>query len=266
MKELISKAAALIKSDTARLDAELLLAHALGVPRVNLLFNASKEVNEKKYFELVQRRARGEPIAYILGYKDFWKDSFKVTPATLIPRPETELIIETALRYNPKSILDLGTGTGCIALSLLREFQDSKVTCVDISAEALEVAKSNAMNLGLANRCEFLESSWFENLENKKFDLIVSNPPYISATDELGIGVKEFEPHSALFAENNGLEAYQRIAEGALKHLNEEGVIIVEIGKGQESAVQKIFSNYELLSIEKDLGGINRVLAFRWMK
>lgn len=266
MKELISKAAALIKSDTARLDAEVLMAHVAGVSRTDLLFNTSKQIDEEKFFELVQRRVNGEPIAYILGCKDFWKDTFKVTSATLIPRPETELIIETALRYTPQSILDLGTGTGCIALSLLREFHNAKATCVDVSPNALEVARSNAVALGLTDRSEFIESNWFEKLENRKFDLVVSNPPYISVNDELGKGVKEFEPHSALFAENNGLEAYEKIASSAFKHLNENGVIIIEIGKGQEMAVEKIFANYKLLSIEKDLSGINRVLAFRWVK
>ena len=118
----------------------------------------------------------------------------------------------------------------------------------------------------MADRCDFIASTWFGNLEKKKFDLIVSNPPYIAVTDELGAGVKEFEPHTALFAENNGLEAYEKIALGASDHLNENGIVIVEIGKGQELAVQNIFCNYQLLSIEKDLSGINRVLAFRRVK
>src|SRR5262245_32783700 len=189
-------------SDSAGLDAELLLAHVLNVPRARFRSHPEDAVAEAPralYLELIERRARGEPLAYIVGYRDFWTLKLAVTPAVLVPRPETELLVERALALCTKDlakVVDLGTGSGAIALALASERPRWQIAATDASAEALAVARSNAVSHGLS-RVEFLHGSWFEPLGGRKFDVIVSNPPYIGA-DEPELSSLRFEPRGAL--------------------------------------------------------------------
>jgi release factor glutamine methyltransferase len=191
-------------SESAGLDAELLLAHVLNVPRARFRSHPEDvptESAQSLYLELIERRARGEPVAYILGYRDFWTLNLAVTPAVLVPRPETELLVERALAVRGEAtgkVVDLGTGSGAIALALASERPRWQVTATDASAEALAVARSNAMSHGLAH-VEFLHGSWFEPLAGRKFDVIVSNPPYIGADEpEMSSPALRFEPRGAL--------------------------------------------------------------------
>lgn len=246
---------------TPTLDAEVLLAHKLTKSREYLIGHADEMVDQNIINDVLQRRLNGEPIAYIIGTKEFWGMDFKVTKDTLIPRPETELIIEKSLELFPKNseidILDLGTGTGCILIALLSEFESAKGLGVDLSYDALEVAKQNARG-----RAEFMHSDWFNNIGDRKFDLIVSNPPYISRAETLIKSVEKFEPHSALFAENHGYECYETIAKNLKKHLKPNGRAIFEFGQGQATIISKIFSSngFVVNEICKDLAGIERCI------
>lgn len=269
IRNALLKAVDLIHSDSNMLDAEVLLAHVLGIDKHDLFLKdpVISKAKEADFMQLVRRRAKGEPVAYIIGYKDFWEHSFKVSSDTLIPRPETESIVEAVIGLQKDKnasfeVLDLGAGTGCIALSILHEYGKAGATLVDINKGALEVAKYNAKQIGVYERCEFVRSDWFESLEKRGYDFIVSNPPYINITDEVGAGVREYEPHQALFAERDGLAAYLAIADGAGRFLKEDGCIILEIGKGQERDVCNLFRDYKCISAIKDFAGVVRVLVF----
>lgn len=248
-------------TNTPALDADILLANALGKSREYLIGHSEELVDENILSQFLQRRLSGEPIAYIIGVKEFWGIDFKVTKDTLIPRPETELIIEKSLELFPKNaeieILDLGTGAGCILISLLSEFANAKGIGVDISSKAIDIAKNNAKA-----RAEFTQSNWFEKIGEKKFDLIVSNPPYISRAETLIKSVEKYEPHSALFAENNGYECYETIAKDLKKHLKKNSRAIFEFGQGQAPEISKIFSShgFKVNEICKDLAGIERCI------
>ncbi len=248
-------------TNTPILDAEVLLVHALGKSREYLIGHSEELADENILSKILQRRLDGEPIAYIIGVKEFWGMDFKVTKDTLIPRPETELIIEKCLELFPKNadieILDLGTGTGCILISLLSAFPNSKGIGVDISSKAIEVAKQNARG-----RAEFILSNWFEKTGARTFDLIVSNPPYISRSETLIKSVEQYEPHSALFAEDGGYECYEMIAKDLRKHLKKNGRAIFEFGQGQSAIISKIFSSHGFIVNEicKDLAGIERCI------
>jgi release factor glutamine methyltransferase len=247
---------------TPALDAEILLAYKLNKSREHFIGNANEMVEQNIMNDVLQRRLTGEPIAYIIGTKEFWGMDFKVTKDTLIPRPETELIIEKSLEFFPKNseidILDLGTGTGCILIALLSEFQSAKGLGIDLSNEVLEVAKHNSKG-----RAEFIQSDWFKNIGDRKFDLIVSNPPYISRSETLIKSVEKFEPHSALFAENDGYECYETIAKDLKKYLKPNGRAIFEFGQGQATIISKIFSSngFVINEICKDLAGIERCIT-----
>lgn len=228
-----------------RLDAELLLAHALGVNRA-WFFAHAEDVPDagsvQRFNALIRRRAAGEPIAYITGTRDFWSLTLEVTPATLIPRPETELLVELALDRLPTggSVVDLGTGSGAIALAIAKERPDATVVAVDFSPTALDVARRNAHRLGL-ERVEFVQGDWFAPLNRRRFNLIVSNPPYIEADDRhLGEGDLRFEPASALASGADGLDDIRRIASGAGEHLLPGGAVLVEHGWNQGDAVRRI--------------------------
>ena len=239
--------------ETFELDAKILIAHLLGLSQPEkIIFELDKEISQEVYdrfISLVKRRLNFEPIAYIVGYKHFWKQVYKVDKNVLIPRPETEFIIDLVLkrlqnRKNEKlRILDLGTGSGCIILSLLNELKNSFGVAVDISDKALDIAKINADNLQLSQRVKFIKSNWFDALsEREKFDIIVSNPPYI-AKDEWQIlpkNVKDFEPSIALNDGKDGLESYKIIAQSGKNFLNKGGMIVLEIGYNQKNLV-KIF-------------------------
>lgn len=256
------------------LEAELLLVDALQLDKRESVFGVLQDEisydKVKKFRSLVKRRESGEPIAYILEYKPFWKHDFKVNKNVLIPRPDTEIIIETALEYFSQDqnikILDLGTGSGCIIASLLHEYPNSYGMAVDIDKKALNIAKENCIEIGVSDRLDYIESDWFKGIKERKFDLIVSNPPYISEDDKrIDSNVKDREPHLALFASNKGLSNYKIIAQCAKKHLNSKGLIIVEIGEGQEDQVIDIFSKNDMqeIAIRKDLAQINRCIVFK---
>ena len=255
-------------TDTPKLDVELLLLKVLDKERSYLYAWPEKNLTNDEIAEaeeLLLRRKTGEPIAYILGKRDFWDFSIEVSPATLIPRPETEILVELALqKFDPNTsldIADLGTGSGILAIALAREFPNSQVSAVDISDKALEVAQRNADALHLRN-IKFESGSWLAPVAGKFFDLIVSNPPYIEEADHhLEEGDVRFEPRSALASGVDGLDDIRIIAKQAIVQLKSSGVLAVEHGYQQGKAVQDIFiaAGFEQVETVKDLQGHDRV-------
>lgn len=259
--------------DTPQLEAELLLAHALGCTRTRLHTYPEEtpdDASQEAFARLVAARRKGEPIAYLTGEREFWSLKLKVTPATLIPRPETELLVEQALRRIPADaewrLLDLGTGSGAIALALASERPRSRVTATDVSAAALRVARENASSLGLKN-LEFLQGHWYAPLGSRRFHLIVSNPPYVKDGDpHLQQGDLRFEPRAALAAGQDGLEAIRSIVQRAPRHLERGGAMYLEHGLDQADAVRALlrvqgFSEIETLC---DLQGHERATGGAW--
>ncbi|MGA7436877.1 MAG: peptide chain release factor N(5)-glutamine methyltransferase [Luteibacter sp.] len=228
-----------------RLEAELLLAHTLGVNRAWFFAHADDTLpaaEEARFAECVDRRARGEPVAYITGRRDFWSLPLEVTPATLIPRPETELLVELALARLPEGgrLLDLGTGSGAIALAIAKERPDVTVHAVDASEAALKVAQRNARSLSL--RVSFFHGDWFAPVNGERYDIVVSNPPYIEEADEhLEKGDLRFEPRSALASGNDGLDDIRRIIAGAPAQLADEGWLLFEHGYNQGAVARALF-------------------------
>ncbi|MEM9716860.1 MAG: peptide chain release factor N(5)-glutamine methyltransferase [Pseudomonadota bacterium] len=216
--------------------------------------------------KMVAVRKAGRPIAQILGYRDFWKDRFRVTPDTLDPRPETEHLIEAALQYGPfDRILDLGTGTGCVALSLAREFPHADILATDISAKALAVAQGNAVILKITT-VRFVHSDWYSDVEGQ-YDLIVSNPPYIPEDDlkDLNMEVLQYEPIEALTPGQDGMSAYRALFAGAQKHLNPKGYMIFEHGFDQAEQLHSLGrqNGFDRKSFIKDLSGKDRISVFQ---
>ncbi len=243
-----------------RLEAQLLAAHVLLVDRTYILTHPSGELNELAAEQLLQRRESQEPLAYILGYREFYGRRFRVTPSVLIPRQETELLVEEALRLpnsqppTPHRILDVGTGSGCIAITLKLERPDWDVWAVDISGAALQVARENAETLGA--EITFRHSDLFSALKGEKFELILSNPPYVGIEEPLPDEIKNHEPPTALFADNKGLKIYQQLAATYRDYLTENGTVILEIGQSQGEAVAKLFQG----QILQDLSGNDRAV------
>jgi release factor glutamine methyltransferase len=259
-----------LKIPTPELDSELMLAHSIGIDRGVLLLKSNQEVPDTAFKALLERRKKFEPIAYILGHKEFWGLEFKVTPDTLIPRPDSETIIEFVLellpiKNKPYQILDLGTGTGCLGLALLSEYQNAHATLIDYSKKALEIAYYNAKDLTLNTRASFLLSNWFDSLKAASYDIIVCNPPYIEPDAQLAPDVALYEPHSALFAQDNGYVSYKEIAKNLHHFLKPESIAFFEFGKGQGDMITDIFlkNGYKIIGIKKDLSGVERVLAIR---
>ncbi len=259
--------------ELARLDAELLLAHVLHKPRTWLHTWPEFELDTaqtQQFQQLVARRTKGEPVAHLLGRQDFWSLSLQVTPDTLIPRPETEQLVELALERIPAGatwqIADLGTGTGAIALALAKERPRCKILATDRSAAALAVARDNGRNHGLAN-VEFCQGHWFEALPaDMAFDMIVSNPPYIKETDpHLQQGDVRFEPVTALQAGQSGLDDLQHLIRDALPHLKPGGWLLLEHGYDQADAVTQLLQHagYQQVNDYPDLAGQPRVTAGR---
>ena len=240
-----------------KLESQVLAAHALLVDRTFVLTHPDHEVNDLALEVLLQRRENGEPLAYILGYREFFSRRFRVDPNVLIPRHETEILVETALDFKPEicSVLDIGTGSGCIAITLKLERPNWEVWATDISSSALQVARENAETLG-ADIC-FRHSDLLSQLDGEMFDLIVCNPPYIGRDEPLAREVKDFEPDSALFANDSGLSLYHMLAEQAPKHLRPGGQIILEIGYKQGESVSALFPGSKVI---KDLDGNDRVV------
>jgi release factor glutamine methyltransferase len=259
-------------SKTARVDAETLLMHVLGITRGALITRASEMLragDEQRLQELLTRRRRGEPVAYLTGTREFWSLALRVTPATLIPRPETELLVEQALARLPAetewTIADLGTGSGAIALALARERPHWRVFATDISDAALAVARENAQRLGLS-QVEWRLGSWIAPLADEIFDLIVSNPPYVADADpHLSQGDVRFEPRLALAAGLDGLDALREIMQAARTALKPGGWLLLEHGFNQAPAVRTALmkSGYRDIVGHRDLSGNNRVTAAR---
>ena len=258
----ILKAAAI---DTASLDANLLLSHVTSLSKVMLIAHDEDELSkeqEDKFFSLINKRKSGYPIAYILGYKEFFGLRLKVTEDTLIPRPDTETLVEKALAFNPQGkVLDLGTGTGAIILALKSELKASiDAYAVDLSKKALEVASFNSQKLNLP--VTFIQSNWFSKLGDLKFSMIVSNPPYIQKDDiHLTQTSLPFEPIQALTSDDDGLLDIKLICKEAKDHLENGAPLLIEHGFNQGEKVRAIFTEqgYKNVATIKDLGGNDRV-------
>lgn len=256
-----------------RFDAEVLLLHVLGKTRSWLIAHGEDPLSPEladKYAAWVTRREAGEPVAYIVGRRGFWSLDLEVTPATLIPRPETELLVELALQrlapQTPSRVLDLGTGSGAIALAVAYERPRAYIIAVDASAEALEVARRNAVNLDIAN-VAFLRGDWFAPVTSERFDLIVSNPPYIESGDpHLVQGDLRFEPPQALSSGEDGLDDIRRIVGEASAHLVSSGWLLCEHGWTQGEAVRTLFhkSGFTDIFTATDIEQRDRVSGGRW--
>lgn len=275
MRELIGVAAdTLSGTSTPLLDAEVLAAHLLGQNRSWLYAHPEERVEPERaeaFRQLVGRRAAGEPIAHITGTREFWSLALEVTPDVLIPRPETELLVELALRHLPRDrpcrIADLGTGSGAIALALATELPRATIIAVEASAPALDVARRNAQRVEVGpDRVEFRAGDWFEPLDGEWFDCLVSNPPYVREDDpHLQQGDVRFEPREALAAGPVGLDAIRRIVADAPGYLSGDGVLIFEHGQDQQAAVKDLLHDAGA-SVEPnaDLAGVPRAVVARF--
>jgi len=269
---LLKQAAGILGTDAARLEAEILLAACLDRPRSHLFAWPEQQVEpwqQERFATLISRRASGEPIAYLLGQREFWSLPLTVTPQTLIPRPETETLVTLALKKIPQDgaprIVDLGTGTGAIALAIARERPRSEVIATDISPAALSVAKGNAMRLDLDN-VRFVCGSWCRAFTADVFDFVLSNPPYVAETDpHLREGDLRFEPRRALAAGPAGMDELQRIVPCAHARLHRDGWLIVEHGYDQGDKVMQLMrtQGFREISDHLDTAGLSRVTLGR---
>jgi len=233
-------------SDTARLDAELLMAEALHIDRDRLILAPPDRAVPKRFWTMVKRRSAGEPVAYITGRRAFWNIDLHVGPGVLVPRPDSEVLIASAIEHfdgsaGPKRILDLGTGPGTLLLAALDVWPDSTGLGVDVSRKALSYAAANARRLGFEGRLKFKLGNWAEGVK-EQFDLILCNPPYVAEGAELGPGVREYEPDEALFAGETGLDAYAVLAPQLPRLLADGGLAAIEIGHNQAEPVSALLS------------------------
>jgi release factor glutamine methyltransferase len=260
---------------SARLDAEVLLAHVLQQPRSVLIADAERMASAEqtaRYGRLIERRAAGEPLAYLTGEREFWSLPLLVTPAVLIPRPETELVVERVLALlaasaagaAPRRVLDLGTGSGAIALALAATLPTLRLTAVDCSWDAVQVARQNAQRLGLT-QVEWLTGDWFTPLAGRRFDTICSNPPYVAAGDE-ALAALRYEPTAALVAGATGFESLRHLIAEAASHLQPGGWLVLEHGCPQARAVaaELVASGYARVRCHRDLAGLDRVTEAQW--
>lgn len=273
--EAVAGAAAQLRnvSESARLEAEILTARAIDVSRSYLFAHPEDELDEgalKRLRSTLERRLKGEPMAYIRGHKEFWSLELMVTPATLVPRPETEILVDHALRLIPRRaswpVLDLGTGSGAIALAIANERPMCSVTATDVSAEALNVAAANANHLGLCN-LEFLQGSWTAPVVNRRFSVIVSNPPYVRENDP-HLDALRAEPRHALVAGPSGFEAIESIARDCTAIVSDGGTLLLEHGSDQAGGVRDILSSYgwETIRCYDDHAGLPRVTGASFKK
>ncbi len=279
LREALTAAAAQLAADqhlrdTATRDAELLLLHTLQIPRVTLLAHPHRELtpeHQTLYQNEIARRLRHEPVQYITGQQEFYGLALSVTPAVLIPRPETEHLVEAVLGLLPADkpirIADIGTGSGAIAIALAAHLPHATITALDISTEALAVAAANAREHNVADRVRFLQSNLLTALpdESEPFDAIVSNPPYIPESDRATLHpqVRDHEPDAALFAGETGLDIYRRLIPQAYNSLKINGLLAMEIGHGQQPALAALLSAWQHVSFLNDLQQIPRVALAR---
>ncbi|OWK36122.1 peptide chain release factor N(5)-glutamine methyltransferase [Fimbriiglobus ruber] len=262
--------------ESPRLEAQLLLAHVLGCQKIDLFVRSEEEpadADRTTFKDLIRRRVEGWPVAYLIGQREFYLLPFEVTPAVLIPRPDTETLVLEALKLlkgkPAPAVLDLGTGSGCIAVSLAHQSKTARVTATDVSPDALDVARRNATRHGVADRIAFAQGDLFAAVpEGATFDLIASNPPYITPGElaELAPEVRDHEPRIALDGGPDGLAFYRRIAADAGRFLTPGGTVMVEVGWTQEAAVRGLFESRPEWAVNasvKDLGGRFRVVSAR---
>lgn len=256
-------------SDAARLDAELLMAHALGCSRSDVLLRHMQDDAPEAFATLVDRRVAREPVAYIVGSQEFFGLDFAVTPAVLIPRGDSETVVRAALAAAPRAerVLDLGTGSGALLLAVLDALPGARGVGIDASPAALEVACANAESLGLTERAEmchadWTQAGWADDLG--RFDLVLANPPYVEDEAQLDPDVRDYEPSGALFAGREGLDDYRRIIPQLTQLLTETGTAVLEIGASQASSVSEIAHQHGFAAVaHKDLGGRDRALELR---
>ncbi len=261
---------------SARLDAEVLLSFCLKRTRLEFLKNPEMSITELQmvsFKKIIARRLQWEPVAYITGRKEFWTFALEVNKDVLIPRPDTEILVEEALgvgrkfAYPEMKIIDIGTGSGAIAIALVKEMPQAQVVATDISTAALRVARKNALTLGLENKIDFRRSDLFDSVDDF-FDIIVCNPPYISAEEykKLPAGVKTFEPREALLAGESGTEFYEKLVYQAGNNFKKNGWLLLEIGATQEKSVRKIMEDsgiYDNIVMKRDYAGLPRVIRAR---
>src|SRR5262245_34161917 len=259
--------------ESPRLEAQILLAHALGCKKIDLYVRHEEEPPEVKraaFREMIKKRAEGMPVAYLVGYRDFYSLDFAVTPAVLIPRPETETLVMEAIQalkpFAGPHVLDVGTGSGCVGVTIARQCKTAQIIATDISADALAVAAANARKHGVAERVTFLEGDLFAPVATQSFDLVVSNPPYIARSEFAGldVGVRDFEPRAALDGGVDGLDFYRRLAAAVADVLRPGGTVLVEVGLTQGPAVRELFAaQLDPGPTFKDRAGRPRVVSAR---
>ena len=256
-------------SDTSRLDAELLMAEALHIDRDKLILSPPDRDVPKRFWSMVKRRARGEPVAYITGRRAFWNIDLHVGPGVLVPRPDSEVLIASAIEHfetapGPRRILDLGTGPGTLLLAALDVWPSASGLGVDVSRRALSYASANARRLGFDGRLKLKLGNWAEGIA-EGFDLILCNPPYIAEGAELGPGVREYEPDEALFGGKTGLDAYRALAPQLPRLLNKGGLAAVEIGFDQAQSVTDLLARDGLESrVANDFANRSRAVLLTW--
>ena len=255
--------------DSAARDARALVAHALGVAANRIVLLGSDPIDLKAQERLagyLERRLRHEPVSKITGWRQFWGRDFRISKAVLDPRPETETVIVEALKHPAATVLDLGTGSGILAVTLMAEWPKAQALATDISPAALAVAGKNAARYDIGDRLSFAQSNWFDGVQGE-FDLIVANPPYIAMEEMAGLDrdVRDFDPHIALTPGGDGLDPYRLIAAAVGRHLSPYGRLIVEIGHQQAEDVLQIFQDAGLSSLccHPDLAGRDRVISAR---
>ena len=257
-------------SDTARLDSELLMAEALHIDRDRLILAPPERDVPKRFWSMVERRSKGEPVAYITGRRAFWNIDLHVGPGVLVPRPDSEVLIASAIEHfettsGPKRILDLGTGPGTLLLAALDIWPDASGVGIDVSRRAMSYASANSRRLGFEARVKLKIGNWAEGIE-ERFDLILCNPPYVAAGAELGPGVREYEPDEALFAGESGLDAYRALAPELPRLLNKEGLAAVEIGHDQGESVPALLARDGLRArVANDLADRPRAVLLTWI-
>lgn len=256
-------------AENSRREVRLLAAHVLRLSYEDIYFNEGrslKDEEERLFNNLLGRRLKHEPLSKILEFREFWSLPFRVTKDTLDPRPDSETLIEAVIAHYPNKedplrILDLGTGTGCLLLSLMHEYPNAWGVGIDVSEAACYIAQENAIRLGFERRAKFIVGQWGDALSGG-FDIIISNPPYISALESLPLEVSIYDPERALYAGEDGLTGYRELAEQISRLATPKTKFFLELGRGQLDSVRTLFSQYFLLQINKDLTGIDRCLVF----